>query len=624
MKDTTAKNKIYNNPDKALPSSGSYLVARVPYSNLVSKPISRGTEITTEDLIQSNSTQDFNSDVLSIYAEAEMILDQLDQDILTVGRLTTSQKKSLFYYLSIFSPLVSRIIDLHTKLPLSTFRIQKPKHDIDIVQDYVYDYFDRLVNTAKFKEELKNIIKERCIFGSGIARVEDDYAFTKDTLINPDLSNLTLPQLNQEDIDKINEINNQYNSDPESVSWQDKKFVLEQYLLKINKDYKGIKNFKSVSLLEVKEISINKDIDYLIYTLPASPNIKQALSNVTLGYGEDDKDYKEAVETLKSLGYSEAIIKLNLNSEQTDSIQVDTDAFNDDGAYMVVLCSGSNPESLEDSILNRILEPAVRNMNAIRTANKLVKLSTKIDRLVSAPKASLAQLNQLQNDLVQMAESPEGSLIAVNFEVNVDELKLDIKDDLNLDDTIERTSKEITSALGIPDSIISGEGTYGDSFIKVELLSTEYVEFRNQIKSFIEDEIFKPIAIKKGFITLDQWGEPTPIIPSVRFDKFSIARGSEDMQMLRDLVSSNILPKRVILEHLGMNVEDVEQGLQREQLTYLNEKVQDSMNENINEILTTYLKDNPDLIKTALEALGFNAEEALKQHQDQNSNKEGY
>lgn len=609
--------------DDKLPSSGSYLVSKIPYANIASKPLSRGTEISTEDLTTSNTEQDFNSDVLSVYAEAEMILDQLDSDLLTVGRLTTSQKKSLFYYLATFSPLISRIVDLHTKLPLSTFRIQKPKHDIDIVQDYVYDYFDKLVNTAKFKEELKSIIRERCIFGSGIARVEDDFAFTKDTLINPDLSNLTLPQLDQDEIDKINEINNQYNSDPESVSWQDKKFVLEQYLLKINKDYKGIKNFKAVSQLEVKEININKDIDYLIYTLPASPNIKQALSNVTIGY-DNDKDYNEAIETLKSLGYSEAIIRLNLSSEQIDSIQIDTDAFNDDGAYLVVLCSGSNPESLEDSILNRVLEPAVRNMNAIRTANKLVKLSTKIDRLISAPNASAAQLDQLQNDLVQMAEAPEGSLIAVNFEVNVDELKLDIKDDLNLDDTIERTSKEITSALGIPDSIISGEGTYGDSFIKVELLSTEYVEFRNQLKSFIEDEIFKPIAIKKGFITLDQWGEPTPIIPSVRFDKFSIARGSEDMQMLRDLVSANILPKRVILEQLGMNVEDVEQGLQREQLTYLNEKVQDSMNENINEILTTYLKDNPDLIKTALEALGFNAEEALKQHQDQNSNEEGF
>lgn len=609
--------------DDKLPSSGSYLVSKIPYANISSKPLLRGTEISTEDLTTSNTEQDFNSDVLSVYAEAEMILDQLDSDLITVGRLTTSQKKSLFYYLATFSPLISRIVDLHTKLPLSTFRIQKPKHDIDIVQDYVYDYFDRLVNTAKFKEELKSIIRERCIFGSGIARVEDDFAFTKDTLINPDLSNLTLPQLDQDEIDKINEINNQYNSDPESVSWQDKKFVLEQYLLKINKDYKGIKNFKAVSQLEVKEIMINKDIDYLIYTLPASPNIRQALSNVTIGY-DNDQDYKEAIDTLKSLGYSEAIIRLNLNSESTDAIQIDTDAFNDDGAYMVVLSSGSNPESLEDSILNRVLEPAVRNMNAIRTANKLVKLSTKIDRLVSAPNASLAQLEQLQNDLVQMAEAPEGSLIAVNFEVNVDELKLDIKDDLNLDDTIERTSKEITSALGIPDSIISGDGTYGDSFIKVELLSTEYVEFRNQLKSFIEDEIFKPIAIKKGFITLDQWGEPTPIIPSVRFDKFSIARGSEDMQLLRDLVSSNILPKRVILDQLGMNVEDVEQGLQREQLTYLNDKVQESMNENINEILTTYLKDNPDLIKTALEALGFNAEDALKQHEDQNSNEEGF
>lgn len=609
--------------DDKLPSSGSYLVSNIPYANISSKPLLRGTEISTEDLTTSNTEQDFNSDVLSVYAEAEMILDQLDSDLITVGRLTTSQKKSLFYYLATFSPLISRIVDLHTKLPLSTFRIQKPKHDIDIVQDYVYDYFDRLVNTAKFKEELKSIIRERCIFGSGIARVEDDFAFTKDTLINPDLSNLTLPQLGQDEIDKINEINNQYNSDPESVSWQDKKFVLEQYLLKINKGYKGIKNFKAVSQLEVKEIMINKDIDYLIYTLPASPNIRQALSNVTIGY-DNDQDYKEAIETLKSLGYSEAIIRLNLNSESTDTIQIDTDAFNDDGAYMVVLSSGSNPESLEDSILNRVLEPAVRNMNAIRTANKLVKLSTKIDRLVSAPNASLAQLEQLQNDLVQIAEAPEGSLIAVNFEVNVDELKLDIKDDLNLDDTIERTSKEITSALGIPDSIISGDGTYGDSFIKVELLSTEYVEFRNQLKSFIEDEIFKPIAIKKGFITLDQWGEPTPIIPSVRFDKFSIARGSEDMQLLRDLVSSNILPKRVILDQLGMNVEDVEQGLQREQLTYLNDKVQESMNENINEILTTYLKDNPDLIKTALEALGFNSEDALRQHQDQNSNEEGF
>lgn len=585
------------NKDKAIPKHNSYLVKAYGMSANKSDIKDAGNSI--DEFLKSEEV--ISEERLEIYQQAEMLIQQINSGTYSVGRLATSQKKALFYYLSIFSPIISRVIDLHTKLPLSTLRLQKPKHDIDIVQDYVYDYFNKFVNTEKFKSELRNIIRNRWIFGLGVARIEDDYEQTRDTVSTNDLRKITLPEPDAEKLKEYENLNNKYNTDPDSVTWKEKLKVLKGYILNINPDYEGIINFKSINVLDIEEVNINSDIDYHIYTVPASDAIRDFLSDKLAG----SKDYQKAVKLLKKMGYSEGLIQVNMESDN-GFVEIDNDPYNEDGVYVVYLSADNESITLNDSLLNRVLEPAIRNLSAIRTSNNLFTLASKIDRIVSAPNASLAQLETLQTDLATMAESEEGSMLAVNYEVSVEELSLDIGEQLDLDSTIERTEKEILSALGMPDDIISGEGgSYGGSFLKVELLSNEYIEFRNSLKGFIEDQIFKPIAIKKGFITVNSWGDVIPIIPSVRFDKFSISRQSEDLAMIRDLVAEKKLPVETLLEHLGFNVEDIEQKLRKEQSTILNPDVHEAINTAIQDILTEKLGGDSDFIKKLLDSLGF-------------------
>ena len=392
------------NKDKAIPKHNTYLVKAYGMSANKSDIKDAGNSI--DEFLKSEEV--ISEERLEIYQQAEMLIQQINSGTYSVGRLATSQKKALFYYLSIFSPIISRVIDLHTKLPLSTLRLQKPKHDIDIVQDYVYDYFNKFVNTEKFKSELRNIIRNRWIFGLGVARIEDDYEQTRDTVSTNDLRKITLPEPDAEKLKEYENLNNRYNTDPDSVTWKDKLKVLKGYILNINPDYEGIINFKSINVLDIEEVNINSDIDYHIYTVPASEAIRDFLSDKLAG----SKDYQKAVKLLKKMGYSEGLIQVNMESDN-GFVEIDNDPYNEDGVYMVYLSADNESITLNDSLLNRVLEPAVRNLSAIRTSNNLFTLASKIDRIISAPNASLAQLETLQADLATMAESEEGSMLLV-------------------------------------------------------------------------------------------------------------------------------------------------------------------------------------------------------------------
>ena len=75
--------------------------------------------------------------------------------------------------------------------------------------------------------------------------------------------------------------------------------------------------------------------------------------------------------------------------------------------------------------------------------------------------------------------------------------------------------------------------------------------------------------------------------------------------MIRDLVNEKKLPVETLLEHLGFNVEDIEQKLRKEQSTILNPDVHEANNTAIQDILTEKLGGDSDFIKKLLDSLGF-------------------
>lgn len=538
--------------EPVLPPVKSYIV---PGS--VSK---KGSNLSLDSYL--TDSQEFDATESEYFLQAEILINAIADGSYTVGRLVPEQKKLIFHYLSKFSPVVSRILDLHTKLPLSTLRLEKPRHDVDIVQDYIYEYFDNIMKSSDFITELKKVIQSRWVFGEGVARIEDDFEFTKD-MVPSDLGDMTLPEISEKDQDFADKINSQYNVDPDSVSGEEKSDVLKIYIQDVNPDYKGILNFRHIPYMRILNINVNEDLDYRVYSCPKS--------NFVLKYCAEHPG-EEGEKVLRKMGYSQGFINLNQES-QSSTLEIDTDPLNDSGVYATALMT-EGQSSVDNSLLNGIMEAAIQNLAATRSSNTLVNLSSKIDRIITAPGCSRAQLEVLTQDLTTMALSKEGSMIAVNYDVDVKEISLDYKDRLDLEDTILRTQRDILSGLGMPEDLYSGEGSYGGGFLKVELLTTEYLEFRNSLKDFIENKIFKPLAIKKGFLGVNKWGDVVPIYPTVRFDKFSISRQSEDLALMESLVEKGRLPVESLLDHLGYNSEDVRQKLSIQQTSIFNTDIQ--------------------------------------------------
>ena len=88
---STNKDKFYReNKDKNTPTSKTYLI-----SAFKAKPSAM------ED-INLDDAENIEDERLGILQEAELLIEQINEDILSVGRLSASQKKAIFYYLSIY------------------------------------------------------------------------------------------------------------------------------------------------------------------------------------------------------------------------------------------------------------------------------------------------------------------------------------------------------------------------------------------------------------------------------------------------------------------------------------------------------------------------------------------
>src|SRR5208282_3201271 len=70
-------------------------------------------------------------------------------------------------------PIVGRAIDLHTELPLSKFTLEKPKCSSPKFADYVFDYFNRVVNETAMFEDIMAATREYFIIGEAFLFVED-------------------------------------------------------------------------------------------------------------------------------------------------------------------------------------------------------------------------------------------------------------------------------------------------------------------------------------------------------------------------------------------------------------------------------------------------------------------
>lgn len=550
--------------------------------------------------ITAEASDKYSVNDITINTMAERILDDLTVGVKTAGKLTLLEKVILFEYFDKFSPLVGRILDLHVNLPISTLQLRTPDIiDNPILNDYIYDTFNTMIESTDFNQLLHTVVRNYWKFGIGALQIIDDFEFTKDVTDIDfwDLNSVSKmvkdrPQ-DKDIIKKIDDITSKYVSTPDAVTMEERHWVISQFISMPNPDYKGFTKVSVIDPFCVIDRDSNEDINYFVYPLNRSKSLDKILNQSFVGYTARMKgDNTSPAERAKRIGYSEAMINAHLNMRDS-YINIDTDPYSDMGMYAVSLERAGDCD-IDNSLLNRIIEPICNIINAKRKQRELVGLASKVTRLVKAIGASEDQLADLDAQLRSAAEQQEGSLVITNYEVSIEDLSLDGRESLDVQNIVENETKDVTNSLGMTDSLIGGEDSYGSTFMKIELLINEYTAFRTILKDFIENKIFRPIAIKKGFVTRDQWGKPQPIVPEVSFDRLSIARSSEDFQMILDLAKEGKLPWENVYNTLGFNMQEVENKLVTEKTSIINDATSNVLNQTI-EGFGESLEGNPEI-----------------------------
>lgn len=147
-------------------------------------------------------------------------------------------------------------------------------------------------------------------------------------------------------------------------------------------------------------------------------------------------------------------------------------------------------------------------------------------------------------------------------------------------DEFEWIDSRIITGLLVARPLITGEGFgYAVGSLSYRTLAMRYMRAREELEHSIIQSIFVPIAIKNGFIkrTPVEVQNKVYVSKELVLPRFSWGRKNNllDDQNLREflyrLVGDGILPKRILIESLGLDYDEVMSQLEKEEGTVLDD-----------------------------------------------------
>lgn len=161
-----------------------------------------------------------NFDALDLMAGH--IIDLLTTNVYTFANLTRFEKSLLYRYFYKTNPVIGRLCDLHTDLPLSKTRLQAPADLPDIAKDYIMQFYERLLARLNFPEFLRDLVLAHTIYGEATALVDDFYKEFDRVLQNITHIEDQLFSDDPEDEKFLKAIEDAYDKEPKSVKLADR------------------------------------------------------------------------------------------------------------------------------------------------------------------------------------------------------------------------------------------------------------------------------------------------------------------------------------------------------------------------------------------------------------------
>ena len=482
------------------------------------------------------------------------IMHMLREGIIEFAQLKNFEQNVFYRYVYRTNPVIGRIIDLHTDLPLSKIKLQSPKDVPEIIRDYVLNFYNKIFDGINFEEILRKIVQSYHVYGGSDVMVDDTYIDDERVLQSmDDMDPEAVLKMGNQDMSEFEEVEKKYSLDPLSVGVEDRwSYLKRRFPLGLSISYKGPSRVRVINFWEIVERYNISELDYESISVDLSESLKTALVE-----GESEGNLLE-------MGYSRGYLELVEESRGETGDYSNFVVENNIYSGLPWLIRFERPD--KSSIIQRVWREALEWDTAKIAINAKLGRLGQAGRVISAPEADGNQLATLESEVMRMLEDPAYAIVT-NFEVNWEEVDLFVKEELSeLGERIPDISEELSMGLGVPGSLLTGDSQYSGDVVRLDVLNQFYVSFATFVLQVLEDKLLKPIAMRKGFIMVDEWGEWKLIYPKLTFSRVGI-RSEETYELLYELYEKNSLPVSIILDLLNIDVDDADRAIKEDMFT---------------------------------------------------------
>jgi hypothetical protein len=414
-------------------------------------------------------------------------------------------------------PFVGQALDLHTELPLSKVRVSIPKARNRDMAMAATRYCEKWSRRVGLLHRLLEIVYDWNLIGEVNIFAEDN---------------------NPEEPESVRHVRQRVLEEDGTLSeeWVLRDDADERAARWLKKHYKGWTALRVIPPEQIHIESFAFTSEKLIEMIPDSKT-KDIISKADSG----DPQAKRIVDSMDP-SVVEAVLK-------GTNVPLNTDP--EAGSFLYHLArKKSQYKARGTSILQRCLRTLVFR-DKLRQANTSIasRHMTPI-RVIWGEDMSEADVDEVRDQVDMALMDPDYSIIT-NFQLNWEEPKGERL--LDLSSEYDLTDRQLYAGLGVTESLLSGESSYSGDRINLEVINTRYMLLREVIQDYVEEQLFKPMCARMGFIEVDEDDEEVVIYPKLSFTRLALRDNADTFDALINLYNKGSLDIDVILELLNID-----------------------------------------------------------------------
>lgn len=507
---------------------------------------------------------------------------QLSTDFLEQPQ-SLREKREWYRHFYNHDELVGQAIDLHTELPLSKVRLAPPKprtcppgfkdpHDYG---KYILSRFERMCKKIKLFERLITIVHHYWLDGNCAI-------FAEDSTVDVPYDVGHTQQINKKSVLRDD------GTPAEMVeeAWVEKSDRDQRELEYYSKNYKGWDRLIVLPIDQVQITSLSFTDKVKMELIPSNRD-RALVEQARLG----DPTAEEMVREIP--------VEVREHIENGRLIPLGTDP--DEGSFVFLLSGRKGAdEDLGHSILDRCIQTLIFRDKLRQAQTSIASRAMTPKRIVWAEGLSDADVEDLREQVDLALVDPDYSIVA-NYEIRWEEMGA--RDRLlDLSTEYEQTERRLITGLGVTESLMSGESLYSGDRLKLEVINQRYLHLREILQTYVEEELFAPVARRMGFVEEDEWGQEVVLYPRLSFTRLPLRDSQETFDALYNLYQKGSVSIDLILEMLNIDPDDTRAKIEADMFT-VNDAVFNEVMRSVYSEVGRMLTEKTDIVEKVAEYL---------------------